>query len=424
MRFLGLIDRFGCRDGGKPLARRVEFAGALPQIAVGIGRYDCGGRGRGIGCLRGEAGLLAAGHVLAAPPTTTPPAAPPATAAILALALAVTRGTRLGFRRRIDRWPGFRHRRRRAALVAVHAGGRGELVRYRRRVARRFGPELLVVVATAAASAPPPPPPAPAPAILAAGIRRSGIRTRSVVARRVLALPRPCARRGGRKRLLPRLGRAGRFHARVVGQILRRVIDAGADRGGAGSLAALARLDPVDPVLRRDHRGVRLEADFQPVALFDRREGAALAVQDVDRDAGRQADLEGGGAGLDALLLDAAQDAQRGGFGRTDEAAAAAMRAFLGRHFGQRRPQALARQFQKSEGRDASDLDARAVVAHRLLESPLDLTDMAVVLHVDEVDDDQPGQVAQPDLPCHLVGGFQIGLERRLLDMALARGPA
>ena len=50
-----------------------------------------------------------------------------------------------------------------------------------------------------------------------------------------------------------------------------------------------------------------------------------------------------------------------------------AMRARLGRGFEQRRPQALARQLQQAEGTDASDLNACAVVPHRVFQTPLDI---------------------------------------------------
>ena len=43
-----------------------------------------------------------------------------------------------------------------------------------------------------------------------------------------------------------------------------------------------------------------------------------------------------------------------------------------------------------------------------------------MLLHVDEIDHDQPGEVAQPQLSGNLLGGFEIGAQRRLLDVALA----
>ena len=44
------------------------------------------------------------------------------------------------------------------------------------------------------------------------------------------------------------------------------------------------------------------------------------------------------------------------------------------------------------------------------------------LLHVDEVDDDQAAQVAQPHLARDLVGGFEVGAGGGFLDVAAARG--
>ena len=60
----------------------------------------------------------------------------------------------------------------------------------------------------------------------------------------------------------------------------------------------------------------------------------------------------------------------------------------------------------------------------RLLQAALDRAVVALLVHVDEVDDDETREVAQPQLPRDLVGGFEIGLERGVLDVVLARGAA
>ena len=72
--------------------------------------------------------------------------------------------------------------------------------------------------------------------------------------------------------------------------------------------------------------------------------------------------------------------------------------------------------------RDAADLDARAVVPQALLQPALDRAVVALLVHVDEVDDDQAGEVAQAQLPRDFLGRLEIGLERGVLDMVLARG--
>ena len=49
---------------------------------------------------------------------------------------------------------------------------------------------------------------------------------------------------------------------------------------------------------------------------------------------------------------------------------------------------------------------------------------LRLLVHVDEVDDDQAGKVAQPKLPRDFLGRFAVGLERGVLDVVLARGAA
>ena len=72
---------------------------------------------------------------------------------------------------------------------------------------------------------------------------------------------------------------------------------------------------------------------------------------------------------------------------------------------------------------DAANLDAGAVVLQRLLEPALDVAVVALLFHVDEVDDDQTGEVAQPQLAGDFVGGLEVGLVGRVLDIVLARRP-
>ena len=100
------------------------------------------------------------------------------------------------------------------------------------------------------------------------------------------------------------------------------------------------------------------------------------------------------------------------------------MRALLGRAFQHARTDTLARHLQQPEMRDVADLDARAVVAQAFLEPALDRTVVALLVHVDEVDDDQPGEVAQTKLPGDFLGRFHVGLERGVLDVVLARRAA
>ena len=69
---------------------------------------------------------------------------------------------------------------------------------------------------------------------------------------------------------------------------------------------------------------------------------------------------------------------------------------------------------------DRSDLDARAVASHGVLHAAFDGLLVLVLLHVDEIDDDEPGEIAQPELARQFVSRLEVGLERRFLDVALA----
>src|SRR5262249_59028962 len=77
---------------------------------------------------------------------------------------------------------------------------------------------------------------------------------------------------------------------------------------------------------------------------------------------------------------------------------------------------------QEAEMRDAADLDSGAILSQAIAELALDGAVVALLVHVDEIDDDQPGKVPQPKLARDFLGGLEIGLERGILDMMLAGG--
>src|SRR5258706_4622903 len=83
----------------------------------------------------------------------------------------------------------------------------------------------------------------------------------------------------------------------------------------------------------------------------------------------------------------------------------------------ERRAKALARQLHQTETRNLAHLHPRAVVTQRFAQAVLHLALVALVLHVDEIDDDQAAQVAQPQLAGNLVSGLGVGVVRGLLDV-------
>ena len=115
---------------------------------------------------------------------------------------------------------------------------------------------------------------------------------------------------------------------------------------------------------------------------------------------------------------------QRGRLDGADRARAVAMRALLGRGLEQAGAQALARQLKQAERRDVAELNARTVELGGFLDALLDGGVVAPLLHVDEVDHDQAGEIAQAELATDFVSGLQIGLQRGLFDVALTGGAA
>src|SRR5262249_39128539 len=167
-----------------------------------------------------------------------------------------------------------------------------------------------------------------------------------------------------------------------------------------------------DLVIGHDRYG-DLEAVLQVIKM------GAFVIEHIERDLGAgTADDIVRSAALERFL-DHAQELQGHRRYGTYMAGTAAMRTFVGRAFQHAGADTLARHFQKAEVRDTADLDAGAIVLQAILKPPLDRPVVALFIHIDEIDDDQPSEVAQTQLAGDLLGGFEVGLERRILDVVL-----
>ena len=160
------------------------------------------------------------------------------------------------------------------------------------------------------------------------------------------------------------------------------------------------------------------------VARLDLGQAFALVVEQEHRHGVGDVDHDVAGAGFRTFLLDRAQDVDRRAFDVAHQAEAGAVRAGDEAGFGEARAQALAAHFQQAEMADLTDLDAGAVVFQRLLQPALDHGVVALGLHVDEVDDDQAGEIAQAELAGGFLGGLQVGAQGGFLDAAFAGGTA
>jgi hypothetical protein len=79
---------------------------------------------------------------------------------------------------------------------------------------------------------------------------------------------------------------------------------------------------------------------------------------------------------------------------------------------------ALARHLDEAQRREAVDGHAGAVGCERLLELREHGVAVRIVIHVDEVDDDDPAEIAQAQLPRDDLRGLEVRLEDRVVEAA------
>ena len=112
------------------------------------------------------------------------------------------------------------------------------------------------------------------------------------------------------------------------------------------------------------------------------------------------------------LALDLDRDRLLG----ADHALAVAGRARPGHDLAHAVGDVLARHLDEPERRDLDHEGLRAVLVERLAQRLEHRVAVARARHVDEVDDDDPADVAQPQLVDDLLGGLEVGLGDRVLE--------
>ena len=119
-------------------------------------------------------------------------------------------------------------------------------------------------------------------------------------------------------------------------------------------------------------------------------------------------------------VREVAHDGDRDRLLRGDDALALADRARLGQDLAHAVGDVLARHLDEPERRDLDHIGLGAVLVER---GPQRLQHLVAVLgprHVDEVDDDDPADVAHPQLAHDLLGRLDVDLRDRVLEPALA----
>src|SRR5262245_51905753 len=123
---------------------------------------------------------------------------------------------------------------------------------------------------------------------------------------------------------------------------------------------------------------------------------------------------------LARLPQDLAQDLVAHGARRLQDAAPGAGRARLAQHVLERLAGALARHLDQAELGEAVQGHLHPVACERLLELGQHRRAVVLVLHVDEVKDDDAAEVAQPQLARDHLRRLQVGLEDGVVEVAQA----
>ena len=173
-----------------------------------------------------------------------------------------------------------------------------------------------------------------------------------------------------------------------------------------------------------DQSGVAFDAHGHAIAAFDMGDMFALLIHQEVGDAHRRGDQYLARPFAGALFLDLAQDRQRKVVVRPDQAGAVAGVARLCRRLDHTGTQTLARHFHQTKAGNTAHLNTRTVGFQLFLHQLFNGGVIATLVHVDKVDDDQTGQIAQTQLAGDFGGGFQVGLGRGLFDGAFLGGPA
>ncbi len=148
----------------------------------------------------------------------------------------------------------------------------------------------------------------------------------------------------------------------------------------------------------------------------------ALLVEQEGGDIDGNLDMHGPRVLFHCFFFQDTQDVQRGGFSGADMAGAGAARARDVAGFSQGRTQPLARQFHQAETADLAHLHAGTVESQRIAQAVLNFALVALVLHVDEVDDDQAAQVAQTQLASQFFSSFEVGFVGGFLNVGSPGG--
>src|SRR5256886_2290820 len=189
--------------------------------------------------------------------------------------------------------------------------------------------------------------------------------------------------------------------------------------GSAGVTRTLVPLDEYDVVVISAVEGLDLQADRTTDLRLELPEGGGLLVQEAIHDVLVSEYQQLTTGKLSALSHNFPKNLVAHRFRRADEPAPHAAWTRLTQQMFQALAGALAGHFHEPERREAHDVRLGAITGQRPLEGAQHGAPVRLIAHVDEVDDDDAAEIAQPQLPRDAHRRLEVGAEDGLLEIAM-----
>src|SRR5882762_3289954 len=189
--------------------------------------------------------------------------------------------------------------------------------------------------------------------------------------------------------------------------------------GSAGFTRTLVPLDEYDVVVINAVEGLDLQTDRTTDLRLELAQGGRLLVQEAIHDVLVSEYQQLTTGKLSALSHNFPKNLVAHRFGRADETAPRAAWTRLTQQMFQALAGALAGHFHEPERREAHDVGLGAITGQRALEGGEHRTPVRLIAHVDEVDDDDAAEIAQPQLPRDAHRRLEVGAEDGFLQIAM-----
>src|SRR5205823_6407710 len=189
--------------------------------------------------------------------------------------------------------------------------------------------------------------------------------------------------------------------------------------GSAGVTRTLDASDEYDVVVIDAVEGLDLQADRTTDLRLELPEGSRLLVQKAIHDVLVSEYQQLTTGKLSALSHNFPKNLVAHRFRRADETAPRAAWTRLTQQMFQALAGALAGHFHEPERREAHDVGLGAIRGQRPLEGAEHRAAVRLIAHVDEVDDDDAAEIAQPQLPRDAHRRLEVGAEDGLLEIAM-----